>query len=96
MKLFKNYKSKKQLREEIAFLKGYNQRPIIREEKDLIKVTSRYSIGERETHIPTDIIKREIARGIAREIEPMIKYDIQAGTEPGEKVVIGTICVEIN
>lgn len=99
MKLFKNYKTKKQLREEIVhlkFLNDHKQMPIIKVEKNLIQVGSSYTINEYGLDMPMDIVKEMISNGIAREISPLIKYDMRDGINRGEKIVVGTIRVEVN
>jgi hypothetical protein len=96
MSFFKNHKTKRQLREEIAFFQGKPQMPIMRIEKDLIRVCSSFTLEERNATIPMEMVKRDIARGIAKELESLIKYDIVDGKNPGFKEVIGSIRVEVS
>lgn len=94
MKLFKNYKTKRQLREENAKLQGmlspYRQ-PFITVERDIQKV-SHAMICENE--IPTEYIKKQIARGIADYLEPIIEWDIEDDiSDPRRKNIRGTLYV---
>lgn len=80
MKLFKNYKTKRQLREENAELRGmlYPLRPQLRMvERDVQKI-SHAMICEDE--VPTTYIKEQIARGMIEYLQPLIEWDIEDDT----------------
>ena len=77
MKLFKNYKTKQQLREEIAELRGmlYPQRPQIGEtDREVQKVSSDMVF---DNNTPTEYIKEQIAHGMVEFLKPLIEWDIE-------------------
>ena len=77
LRLFKNYKTKKQLREEIAFLKGMQRTPIMQVERNVMKVRSCINIDERNIGIPIEYAKKQIARNLADGLEQFIQYDVE-------------------
>ena len=96
MKLFKNFTTKRQLREENAKLRGmlspYRQ-PIVSVERGVQKV-SHAMIFENE--IPVEYIKKQIVRGMADSLEPIIEWDIEDDiTDPRRKNIRGTLYVAI-
>lgn len=76
MKLFKNFQTKRQLREENERLKAMLQRPpqIHIVEREVEKVSSCIEIRE---EIPTEIIKRQIVKGLIDYLEPFIEWDFE-------------------
>lgn len=77
MKLFKNFKTKQQLREEIAELKGmlYPQRPKIQTvECETQKISSDIVFDDNES---VEHIKERIAYGIVEFLKPLIEWDIE-------------------
>lgn len=77
MKLFKNFKTKQQLREEIAELKGmlYPQRPQIQTvERETQKVSSDVVF---DNNVPVEYVKEQIAHRMVEFLKPLIEWDIE-------------------
>lgn len=76
MKLFKNFQTKRQLREENERLKAmlHRPQPIHIVEREVEKVSSCMEITE---NIPTEVIKRQIAKGLIDYLEPFIEWDFE-------------------
>lgn len=74
---FKNFKTKKQLREEIAFLKGTQaiQPPVLRVERDIVKLSCNVTF---DGNVPADYLKRRIMEQFCSRIEPFIEWDVVA------------------
>ncbi len=92
MKLFKNYKSKRQLRKEIEMLQfavTHATRPII-ERYDIKKLKINLDIPGA---VPLDVVKQKALHLVADSIEPCIEWDISEKiTKNGiEKSLTGTI-----
>lgn len=81
MKLFKNFKTKRQLRKENAELRGmlYPLRQQLHTVESDVQKVSHAMICENE--IPTEYIKKQIARGMAEYLQPLIELDIEDDTE---------------
>ena len=92
MKLFKNFKTKQQLREEIAELRGmlYPQRPQLHTiDREVQKVSSDMVF---DNNIPTEYIKEQIAHGMVEYLKPLIEWDIEDGkNNPFKKRICGNI-----
>lgn len=92
MKLFKNFRTKQQLREEIAELKGmlYLQRPQIQTvEREIQKVSSDIVFDNNES---VEHIKEQIAYGMVEFLKPLIEWDIEDDkTNPFKKRMRGNI-----
>ena len=92
MKLFKNFKTKQQLREEIAELKGrlYPQRPQIHTvEREIQKISSDAVF---DNNVPVECIKEQIAHGMFEFLKPLIEWDIEDDkTNPFKKRMYGNI-----
>lgn len=92
MKLFKNFKTKQQLREEIAELKGilYTQRPQIQTvERETQKISSDIVFDDNES---VENIKERIAYGMVEFLKPLIEWDIEDDkTNPFKKRMQGNI-----
>ncbi|MCI8795316.1 MAG: hypothetical protein HFG89_00460 [Dorea sp.] len=99
MKLFKNFKTKKQLREEneklndmLRMVRFVNARPTIITEKVSEKVKCSVMQSWRDSDVPEEIFRNEIAHNLMKQIKPYI--DFQTREEPsGEKVYTGTLYV---
>lgn len=77
MKIFKNFKTKQQLREEIAELKGmlYPQRPQIQTvERETQRVSSDVVF---DNNVPVEYVKEQIAHGMIEFLKPLIEWDIE-------------------
>ena len=97
MKLFKDFKTKKQLRKEIKDLEyrllrqpfehshiSYTQNHI---------ETLRCSVEKRYfDDIPEEALKNQIVNGLVEEIKPFIEYSVEKG-ENGAQIFTGTIRV---
>lgn len=92
MKLFKNFKTKQQLREEIAELKDmlYPQRPQIQTvEREIYKVSSDIVF---DSNVSVEHIKEQIVYGMVEFLKPLIEWDIEDDkTNPFKKRVRGNI-----
>lgn len=92
MKLFKNFKTKQQLKEEIAELKCmiYPQRPQIHiAEREVQKVSSDIIFDNNES---VEHIKEQIAYGMVEFLKPLIEWDIEDDkTNPFKKRMRGYI-----
>lgn len=96
MKLFKNFKTKRELREENEKLKlRLSSIPpqIYHTQRDAKQVRASISIScEELKYIPDEYIKRQIAHNMMTEIEPLISYDFY-DDDYGNKVYTGIIYV---
>ena len=91
MKIFKNFKTKRQLREEIAMLKAIKPQ-IHTVERDVFPVRSCVLLEE---NMPVEYAKEMIARQMANSLRPFIEYDVKdfyTGCEI-ESEIIGTLYV---
>lgn len=92
MKLFKNFRTKQQLREEIAELKGMlnPQRSQIQTiEREIQKVSSDIVFDNNES---VEHIKEQIAYGMVEFLKPFIEWDIEDDkTNPFKKRMRGNI-----
>lgn len=92
MKFFKNFRTKRQLREEIAELKGmlYSQRPQIQTvEREIQKVSSDVVF---DNNVPVEHVKEQIAHGMIEFLKPFIKWDIEDDkANPFKKRIRGNI-----
>lgn len=77
MKLFKNFQTKRQLREENARLKAMVCTPpqINTVERNVQKVQSSFAVPHSERDIPEEIIKNEIVRNMIEFLKPLIEFD---------------------
>lgn len=77
MKLFKNFRTKKQLREENAMPKSMisMHAPIHTVERNVEKVQSSFLVPYEERNIPEEFIKRQIAKNMIEFLQPLIEYD---------------------
>lgn len=78
MKLFKNFKTKKQLREENAILQArldmaLRLAPHLQVERFPLKIEASFIDNGRED-IPMEIIKGELCHNLFEQIKPQIKY----------------------
>lgn len=87
---FKNFKTKKQLREEIAFLKGQQSTPVpvLRVERDVIRVAAQIKF---ENDIPADFLKNKAVRKLCDQIEPFVEWNLDV-TEHGNALT-ASICI---
>lgn len=80
MKLFKNFKTKRQLRKENERLYFLLNRPhtvnFARGSK-IHKISSVVNLSEFEIRVPTEVIKKKILHNIVDEIAPFVKWDIE-------------------
>jgi len=92
MKIFKNFKTKRQLKEEIAELKGmlHLQKPQIHIiEREVQKVSSDMVF---DNNVPVECIKEQIAHGIVEFLKPLIEWNNKnEKTNPFKKRMRGNI-----
>jgi hypothetical protein len=76
MKLIRNFKTKKQLREENERLKFmlHRPQPINFVEREVQKISFKMIMTE---DVPMEAIKRRVKIGIADNLEPFIEWDIE-------------------
>lgn len=83
MKLFKNFKTKKQLRKEIEWLKAVHERPpIIKEHVEVQKLYASYLADNQlldmvESDVSEKYAQKRIAEEIVRLIIPYIEYSVE-------------------
>lgn len=83
MRLFKNFKTKRQLREENERLKFelWMQKPMRFVEREAEKVCSCMEITDTADKVPMEYIKRQIAHNLVDELEPFIEWDIEDNSD---------------
>lgn len=95
MKIFKNFKTKKQLRKENERLKFMLNRPwpINFVEHEVQRVSNCMKLSEYEIKVPIEIIKNEILRRMVDELEPFVEWDIENSLEKNSygKIIRGTV-----
>lgn len=81
MKFFKNFKTKKQLREENERLKFvlHRPQPINYVEREVQKISSCMELSEYEIEVPIEIIKKRILHNLVDELESFVEWDIEDG-----------------
>ena len=96
--IFKNYKSKRKLRQENSELKAKIEEmssvtmPRIYEAKrDVIELKS-YMISENE-NIPSEYIKKQICHGFATQLENFVEWDFDRNLETGRVKYAGRIYI---
>lgn len=94
MKIFKNFKTKKQLREENERLKATLSVPlqIHTVERNVQKVKSSFVVPYDQRDIPEDIIKKNIAMNMVEFLQPLIEYDF-SDDKHGGKIYYGNLYV---
>lgn len=94
MKIFKNFKTKRQLREENERLKAMLMipQPVRVVERKVEAVRFSFAVPMEHSHLPEEIIKGEIARKMADCIKPLIEYDFSDG-ENGGKIYTGKLYI---
>jgi len=92
VKLFKNFKTKRQLREKTAELRGrlFYQRPqLYTVEREVQKISSAMAF---DNNVPIEYIKEQIAHGMIEFLKPLIEWDIEDdNTNPFKKRIRGNI-----
>lgn len=98
MKLFKNFKTKKQLREEIKQLEAqlihqHRERPAFPTTQKRVEILRCSTIKQiEEAEVPDEFFENEIIYNMMKQIKSFI--DFQTSEEPnGEKVYRGTLYV---
>lgn len=97
MKLFKNFKTKKQLREEIKQLEfKLLTKPTIGEfpttQKLIEELRSSTIREQRFLDVPEEVFKNQIANNLVEQIKPFIRYNVKKA-EDGAQIFTGIICV---
>lgn len=99
MRIFKNSKTKKQLREEneklndmLRMVRFANTRPTIITEKVSEKVKCSVMQSWRDSGVPEEIFRNEIAHNLTKQIKPYIDFQIRKETS-GERIYTGTLYV---
>lgn len=94
MELFKNFQTKKQLREENARLRAMLSMPaqIHTVERNVQKVQSSFDVPYEQRHIPEEIIKRQIAKNMLEFLQPLIIWDFEDDGKGG-KIYKGSLYV---
>lgn len=95
MKFFKNFKTKRQLREENERLKFmlHRPQPINFVEHEVQKISSCMELSGFACEIPMEDVKKHILYGIADELEPFVEWDIEDSSDENHyrKIVRGNI-----
>lgn len=94
MKIFKNYRTKKQLREENERLKTLlSVSPQIHTvERNVRKVQASCAVPYDQRDVPEDVIKNQIARNMIEFLQPLIEYDF-TDDKHGGKIHYGNLYV---
>lgn len=93
MRIFKNFQTKKKLREENIRLKAMLSAPAqIPVERNVQKVQSSFKVPYEERHIPEEIIKSQIAQNMLEFLQPLINYDFEDDGRGG-KIYKGSLYV---
>lgn len=79
MKFFKNFKTKRQLREENERLKSMLNRPqpINFVEREVQRFSYCMELREYEIEVPIEVIKKRILHRMVDELEPFVEWDIE-------------------
>lgn len=95
MEFFKNFKTKKQLREENERLKFmlHKPEPTHFVEREVRKISSYMEISGYEIEVPTEVIKKRILHKMADELEPFVEWDIEDGSDRNHygKIIKGNV-----
>lgn len=95
MKFFKNFQTKRQLREENERLKSILLRPqpIHFVEREVQKIFSCMELNNLALEIPMEIVKKRILHNIADELEPFVEWDIEDNSDKNYygKIVKGNV-----
>ena len=95
MKFFKNFQTKKQLREEIKRLEFmlHRQEPIHFVEREVQKVSSCMELSGYKTEVPIEVIKKQILHNMADELEPFVEWGIEDGSDRNHygKIIKGNV-----
>lgn len=99
MNLFKNYQSKKQLRERIAYLEGevdsirrLPPAPVCTVERNIQKVGARFEIQRPVPEVPADFIKQRLMQDIIEFLLPFMDLDFH-DSQNGNRVYTGSLYV---
>lgn len=95
MKFFKDFQTKRQLREENERLKSilHRPQPIQFVEREVQKISSCIELREMELDVPIEIIKKRILHNITDELEPFVEWDIEDSSDKNHygKIIKGNI-----
>lgn len=95
MKFFKNFQTKRQLREEIKRLEFmlHRQEPIHFIEREVQKVSSCMELSGYKTEVPIEVIKKQILHNMADELEHFVEWDIEDGSDRNHygKIIKGNV-----
>lgn len=95
MKFFKNFKTKRQLREENERLKFmlHRPKPTNYVEREVQKVSSCMELSRYEIEVPIEVVKKEILHRMADEIEPFVEWDIEDSLDKNcyGKIIMGNV-----
>lgn len=98
-KVFKDYKSKRELREEIVKLNTMllcnSQVPVIQIERDIAIIRRAVTLDALNSP-PIEYIKKECARRMVEEVESLIEWDIEddpCQSYTGNRILIGRLFI---
>lgn len=95
MKFFKNFKTKRQLREEIKRLEFmlHRPQPINFVEREVQRFSYCMELREYEIEVPIEVVKREILHRMVDELEPFVEWGIEYGSGKNHygKIIRGNI-----
>ena len=83
---FKNYKTKRELEKEVAYLRGMlnTHTPILKVERN-VHVLQSTAVLERG--MPAEYAKKECLHRLANELKPVVEWDVVEGREYGSNVL---------
>ena len=95
MKIFKNFRTKKQLREENERLKAMLHVPmqIHTEQRNVQKVQSSFAVPCYEKDVPEEFIKNQIAKNMIEFLKPHIEYDYFTDEKCNVNIYYGSLYV---
>lgn len=98
MKFFKNFQTKRQLREEIKRLEFmlHRPQPINFIEREIQKVSSCMEVSGYEIEVPIEVIKKQILHKMADELEPFVEWDIEDSSDKNRygKIIKANVYLE--
>lgn len=91
-KLFPEYKTKAELKQEVAYYKNMvaTPLPVLRVERDVLPLRASITLTE-GWNVPIDYLKKELCRKFIDYIEPLVEFEVVE--EDLQRLLIGTLYV---
>ena len=93
-KLFPEYKTKAELKQEVAYYKKMvaTPLPVLRVERDVLPLRASITLTE-EWRVPIDYLKKELCRKFIDYIEPLVEFEVVDEDPHLQRLLIGTLYV---